>query len=325
MYLSSTGFCECTHVTPYSRHDVLRILHIHPRQLGAWERAGLISPKAAYTFQDLVQLRKLRDLRATRLSVASIRASVSAMRAVSGMTNPLLEAGTARDGHRLSFRHSGALMEPIARQFVLDFEADASAPCGYPLKEAEAAQPDRHLPARIQSMFTEAVRAEESTRTAEAIGLYTQILALDAHHAPSCINLGTILYNQRQYQRAEQFYRRATETDPSYALAWFDLGNVLDELQRLSEAIDAYSAAIRLVPGYADAHYNLALAFERRNERRKALRHWTAYLKLDPIGHWASHARSQRRRILDRETLTIVHRSPNASMPVRPPKRPLLA
>ena len=298
-------------MTPYSRHDVLRILRIHARQLRAWERAGLMAPKDVYTFQDLVQLRKLRDLRAMRFSVASIRASVHAMRAVSDMTDPLLEAGTARDGHRLSFRHSGALMEPIARQFVFDFDADCSPDGERSMKKVEpsAGQPDHNVRSHIQSMFAEAVHAEEGARTEDALALYARILALDPQHPPSCINLGTIYYNQRQHQRAEQFYRRATESDPGYALAFFDLGNVLDELQRLPEAIEAYRTAIRLVPGYADAHYNLALAFERRNERRKALRHWTAYLKLDPVGPWASHARGQRRRILDRESLAIVHRS----------------
>ncbi len=111
-------------MTRYSRQDVLRILHIHAKQLRAWERASLFPIGDSYSFQDLVQLRKLRDLRATRLSASSIRASIVAMRGVSGMTNPLLEAGTVCDGSRLAWRHSGATVEPIARQFVFDFEPD---------------------------------------------------------------------------------------------------------------------------------------------------------------------------------------------------------
>ncbi len=150
---------------------------------------------------------------------------------------------------------------------------------------------------------------EECARIKEAAEIYEQILKMDAEHAPANINLGTICYNQRQFHRAEQLYRKATEADPGYALAYFDLGNVLDEIQRLPEAILAYREAIRLVPKYADAHYNLALAYERTGERRKALRHWTAYLKLDSIGPWANHARGQARKILEREKLTIVHRS----------------
>jgi tetratricopeptide (TPR) repeat protein len=91
-------------------------------------------------------------------------------------------------------------------------------------------------------------------------------------------------------------------------LAFFDLGNVLDELQRLPEAIAAYTTAIALVPHYGDAHYNVALAYERTGDRRAALRHWTTYIKLDPIGPWSNHARIQARKILEREKLAIVHR-----------------
>ncbi|MFZ0661840.1 MAG: tetratricopeptide repeat protein [Acidobacteriaceae bacterium] len=285
----------------------MRILRIHARQLQAWERAGLVASVENYGFEDLVQLRKLRDLSATRLSAASIRASVSAMRAVSGMANPLLEAGAARRGSRLVFRHSGLVMEPIAKQFVFDFE---------PQQEPASVECFRLSPTQkdtwVSDGFMEAVHCEEESRVPEAIILYESILAREPHHAPSAINLGTIFYNQGDFPRAEKMYRQAVEADPNYALAFFDLGNVLDELQRLPEAVEAYRTATRLVPRYADAHYNLALAWERLNERRKALRHWEIYLKLDPAGPWASHARDQAKRILEQEKLAIVYRAAKA-------------
>ena len=293
----------------YSRQDVLRILRISSRQLSAWERAGLIAIASEYNFQDLGQIRKLRDLRASRISASSIRASLTAMKAVSGMANPLLEAGVALRGPRLVFRHSGAAMDPIAKQFEFDFEA------GGPRRAAvdDAAQTAAQKQNRIGALFIEAVRFEEQAKLAEAAALYEQTLSL-GEHAPAAINLGTILYNQRQYLRAEELYRRATLASPDYALAWFDLGNALDELQRLPEAIEAYRTAVRLVPTYADAHYNLALAFERSNERRRALRHWMAYVKLDPIGPWSNHARLQVRKILDREELSVVWRRPRTAV-----------
>jgi tetratricopeptide (TPR) repeat protein len=295
-------------VTHYSRQDALRILRIRLKQLIAWERSGLIAPSEVYSFQDLVQLRKLRDLRAMRVPMANIRASIHAMRQVSGVANPLLEAGAVRNGTRLAFRMSGAMMEPIARQFVFDFDSPHSSQ----LAEVSAAAGHQAArDARAQSLFFEAVRLEERGKTQEAIGYYQTILVLDPHHAPACINLGTIQYNQRQFLEAEKLYRRATVADPHYALAFFDLGNVLDELQRLPEAIAAYSTAIRLIPHYGDAHYNVALAYERTGERRAALRHWTTYIKLDPVGPWSNHARMQARKILEREKLSIVHRSPS--------------
>ncbi len=293
--------------TQYSRIDVIRILRIRVKQLSAWERAGLIQQSESYSFQDLVQLRKLRDLRATRLSAANIRASILAMRQVSGVANPLLEAGAMRSGGRLAFRLSGTMMEPIARQFVFDFDASRHSQL---TEVSSVASHQSARNARVQSMFCEAVRMEEKGKTQEAVEEYEAILAMDADHAPACINLGTIQYNQRRFVEAEKLYRRASVADPQYALAFFDLGNVLDELQRLPEAIEAYCRAIHLLPKYGDAHYNVALAYERIGDRRAALQHWTTYIKLDPVGPWSNHARLQSRKILDREKLSIVHRGP---------------
>ncbi|MGC2545378.1 MAG: MerR family transcriptional regulator, partial [Silvibacterium sp.] len=165
-------------MTRYNRQDVLRILRIRARQLQAWERAGLVASTDSYGFEDLVQLRKLRDLRATRLSSASIRAGVSAMRAVSGMANPLLEASAIRNGSRLVFRHSGAVMEPIAKQFVLDFDGHQQLAKVNCLRFSPA-QKD----AWISETFMEAVRCEEASKTGEAIELYESILGREPRHA----------------------------------------------------------------------------------------------------------------------------------------------
>jgi tetratricopeptide (TPR) repeat protein len=161
----------------------------------------------------------------------------------------------------------------------------------------------------VQEMFLRAVQMEERAATIPAaVELYDAILAMQPSHAPTLINMGTIHYNMRKYEAAEQFYRQATMADPDYALAFFDLGNVLDEMQRLDEATESYQKAVALVPQYADAHYNLALAYERQGQRRRALRHWLAYARLDPVGPWANHAKEQARKILNTERLSIVSR-----------------
>ncbi len=109
-------------MTSYSRQDVLRILQISTHQLQGWERAGLIPQQQSYTFQDLGQLRTLRILREDDVPAASIRDSILAMKAVAGMANPLLEACLVRTGTRLAFRHHGAMVDPIRRQLLFDFE-----------------------------------------------------------------------------------------------------------------------------------------------------------------------------------------------------------
>ena len=77
----------------YQRAHVLRILRITARQLAGWEKAGLIPVTDSYSFFDLLQLRKLHELRSKRVRPAVIRESLQAMmQQVAGMENPLLEA-----------------------------------------------------------------------------------------------------------------------------------------------------------------------------------------------------------------------------------------
>jgi len=298
-------------VTSYSRQDVLRILQIGSRQLQGWERAGIIPQQQSYSFQDLGQLRILRALREEDVTVASIRHSIVAMKAVAGMANPLREASLVRTGTRLAFRHRGAMVDPIRRQLLFDFER-AEQQMSKPSASSEPA-PLRRLavgaPRSVQEIFLKAVQAEEAGEKIRAIKLYQEIMELDPSFAPAWINLGTIHFHLREFGWAEQLYRRATEIDPTYVLAFFDLGNVLDELQRPDESITAYRRAVALAPGYADAHYNLALAHERKGEARAALRHWQAYARMDKSGPWADHARGQIRKLLDREKITIAWRS----------------
>ena len=279
------------------------MLRITPRQLAGWERAGLIAISENYSFYDLLQLKKLSELRSKKVRPAMIRASLDAMqRQVSGMENPLLEAGVFSRGSRLTFRHGGRELDPLAGQFLLSFDRPK-------IVEARTAQP--RVAQTASELFVAAVAMEENpARQQEALATYKRVLEVDPKHAAACINLGTIYYNQQNYREAENHYRRAVEIDPRYALAFFDLGNVLDETGRLSEAVDAYRSAIAIAPNYADAHYNLALAYERLRKPRKALTHWRAYVRMDPVGAWSNYARGQMQKILENEKLRIVWRKP---------------
>ena len=270
-----------------------------------WQKAGLVAAADSYSFVDLLQMKKIRDLRAKRVRSPVIRESLQAMlKQVAGMENPLLEAGTFSTGTRVAFRHEGHALEPTSGQFVMDFSPS-----------------DRVVPANVKSMrtaqtaseyFARGVALEEDPRSqSEAIAAYRKVLDLDPGHAAAYINLGTLYYNRQDYAKAESHYRRAVEVDPRYALAYFDLGNVLDETGRVADAINAYKTALQLAPTYADAHYNLALAYEKTRQSRAALQHWRAYVRLDSSGPWATHAKNQIRRILDNEGLKVVYKKKN--------------
>lgn len=296
-----------TNVYRYSRPDLLRILRLTARQLGSWEKAGLVGAAESYSFFDLLQIKKVRDLCAKKVRPAVIRQSLEAMqKQVAGMENPLLEAGALTNGHRVTFRHQGKLLEPIAGQFVFDFSTDqkvvVSSTRVVPMRQPPA-DPD------LADLFSRGIALEEDPQThSEAIATYLRVIEREPTHAAAHINVGTLYYNRQEYGLAEKHYRAAIESDPRYALAYFDLGNVLDETGRVQEAIQTYKIALQLAPTYADAHYNLALAFEKIKQPRKALSHWRCYIKLDTSSPWAIHARNQIQRILQGEGLKVVFR-----------------
>ena len=297
----------------YSRTDLLRILRLSARQLANWERAGLVAASENYSFFDLLQIKKVRDLCARKVRPAVIRQSLEAMqKQVAGMENPLLEAGAYSAGHRVAFRHDGKLLEPIAGQFMLDFAPEQRVVT--PSSRPSLVQRPELVATNVAELFARGIALEEdpSTQT-EAIHAYQKVLEMEPEHAAAHINLGTLYYNRQDYGLAEKHYRRAIEIDPRYALAYFDLGNVLDETGRVGEAIQTYKAALQLAPTYADAHYNLALAYEKIKEPRKALKHWRSYIKLDATGPWSIHARNQIQRILQADGLKLVHRSERSS------------
>jgi len=300
-------------MTSFARTDVLRILHITPRQLAGWQRAGLAPISETFSFADLLQIKQVRDLCAKRVRPAMIRESLAAMqRQVAGMENPLREASAFSLGHRVAFRHKGQVVEPVAGQYVMEFSpAGEVVTATVPSKDPGKVKPIGNNDS-VNELFARGVSLEEHPSTHdEAIRIYLQVLELEPRHAAAHINLGTLYYNRQDFASAEKHYRLALEADPRYALAYFDLGNVLDETGRFADAVAAYKTAIQLAPTYADAHYNLALAYERLREPRRALRHWATYVKLDRSGAWSVHARKQIARILEGDRLKLVFKRGN--------------
>jgi tetratricopeptide (TPR) repeat protein len=282
-------------------------LRLTARQLAAWEKAELVAAAESYSFFDLLQIKKVRDLCARKVRPAVIRESLAAMqKQAAGMENPLLEAGSFNAGRKVAFRHEGKVFEPIAGQFMFDFAPRDNVIT----RNSIAVVAPAPEPKDVSELFARGIALEEDPTTqTQAIAVYQAVLEQDPEHAAANINLGTLYYNRQDYALAEKHYRVAIGIDPRYALAYFDLGNVLDETGRVMDAIQAYNTALQLAPTYGDAHYNVALAYEKIKQPRKALQHWRAYVKLDTVGPWAVHARNQIKRILQADGLRLVRAS----------------
>jgi tetratricopeptide (TPR) repeat protein len=280
-----------------SREDALRRVGVSERQLRSWEKQELIRPAARYGIDELKALRTLAKLREARVPPAKIRRAVDAVRRrLRDVSDPLAELRVYSDGRRLRVQVGGVGMEPESGQLLLDLDgAEIRRLVSLPSRRREdhgAALKRKQREAEI--WFQKGVDLEQANASPEqAIEAYRIAIDLDPQLAAALVNLGTIYFTARDWEKAERYYRRAIEANPTYPLAHFNMGNLFDERGDRINAHRHYQTAIQLEPGYADAHYNLALLFQSSGQVMKAVQHWRSYLKLDPVGTWAEIARRE--------------------------------
>ena len=83
--------------------------------------------------------------------------------------------------------------------------------------------------------------------------------------AISHYNLGTALYQKKEFEKAADEFRRSLDaTDPIYrAQGYYNLGNAQAQLNDIEGAIRSYKSALRLSPTDLDAKHNLELVLEK--------------------------------------------------------------
>jgi tetratricopeptide (TPR) repeat protein len=279
-----------------SREEVLDKLELTERQVKCWEEAGFVRPLEAYSFREVTALRTLANMKAARVPSARIRKALQAIREkLEGVDDPLTQVRVYLEGKRIRVQVGEQRMVPESGQFLLDLEGNSTermvALAPRPQEDAAA---KRRKVEDAERWFLRGVEYEQTgAPIQEAIDAYTIAVSLDPDLAAALVNLGTIYFTSRDWNRAEKFYQRAIDANPKYPLAFFNMANLHDELGRRDRALHHYLLAIRLDSRYADAHYNIALLYQNTGEAMKAIRHWRQYLKLDPASSWADVARRQ--------------------------------
>lgn len=278
----------------YSRAETRRLLKITERQLKSWEHQKLLPVSETYGFKELLALRTILKLRASRLASAQIRRALTALvDKLRHIHDPLSQLKIYADGKRIRVEIDGRAMDAESGQLLLNFDA-VELKRLLEFRKPEKVNTEQAQRASAEHWFHRGLELEQTgAPLPEVIEAYQKAVELDPTSAGALVNLGTIQFNARNWKEAERYYIEALKADPQYALAHFDLANLYDERGDRLQALEHYQAALEIAPTYADAHYNLALLYQGSNQMMKALRHWTEYLKLDPSSHWSSIARRE--------------------------------
>ena len=276
----------------YSREAVRRVVGVSEKRLKSWESAGLIAHSEDFSFKDLIALRALHQLVENKIPPRQIKRAIDSLKTkLTGIEKPLSELRIVSNGRTIEVQVSGQKMEAISGQLLFDFESRELGNVQAFLRKPELQPP---AGAEAEQWFQRGLALEETGAPPDqALQAYRKAVELNPNAAGALVNLGTIAFRAHRLREATSYYERAIEADPRYPLAHFNLGNVFDEMGQLESARVQYELALHLNPAYADAHFNLALVAERNSDHMRALKHWKAYLKLDPSGSWADQARKQ--------------------------------
>ena len=167
--------------------------------------------------------------------------------------------------------------------------------------------------ATAQKICEEGMVAEGEGNTDAAIERYRCALEYDPVCVGALINLGTLMYQRKDFAAAEMCYREAVGADPHHALAWFDLG-VIEEERSSEAAMRCYRRALEYDSSRTDAHFNLAQLHEKMGQWRAAAVHYSEYLAhTDDPQVWRDLAK-HRLEMVRKHDLRLVKKAPEGAV-----------
>ncbi|HET9664936.1 MAG TPA: tetratricopeptide repeat protein [Burkholderiales bacterium] len=264
----------------YGVRDVERLLRLPRSTIRALMDAGFVSPTRGprnawlFSFRDLIVLRTAQALAAADVPRKRITRSVKELRRHLPDSMPLSGLSICAVGGRVVVKEGARRWHAESGQYLLAFEGDPEAGSLSVMERTDTAP---HADA--EAWFEQGLRLEGRDAVAAAAA-YEKAIAAQPARIDARINLGRLLHEAGQLQRAERIYREAIACGGSDAVLFYNLGVLLEDMARKAEALEAYQSALRSDPRFSDCHYNLALLCNALGKPKEAIRHMAQYRKL---------------------------------------------
>lgn len=136
------------------------------------------------------------------------------------------------------------------------------------------------IPERRQALSLPKAPALAMLMLCFCTGLQTQ-----AQEANKTVREGNRLYQDKEYDKAADQYRKALEQQPGLAAAKYNLGHALYKAGKKEEAIAAYKDAMEALPNATDqsnAWYNQGVAWQNMQKLKECISAYKESLRLDP-------------------------------------------
>jgi tetratricopeptide (TPR) repeat protein len=133
------------------------------------------------------------------------------------------------------------------------------------------------------------VLAHQTGNTEMAIELLRKSIAADGKDMRVANHLGQVYANGKQWTEAAEYFRIASQLNPTSADPINNLGNVMRQTGQTEEALKLYRSAIAIDPTSPEGHYNLGKLLREKRAFDDALRSFRQAARLDPANYRASY------------------------------------
>jgi tetratricopeptide (TPR) repeat protein len=106
----------------------------------------------------------------------------------------------------------------------------------------------------------------------KAEGYYRQSIEKNKENVKAAFNLGDALYEQKKYEEAAKVFEslgKAAKTKELQSSAYYNAGNAWMAQKKYKEAIDQYKSSLRVNPTDTDARYNLVYAMQKEKDKKE--------------------------------------------------------
>jgi tetratricopeptide (TPR) repeat protein len=155
----------------------------------------------------------------------------------------------------------------------------------------------------VRLIRLDAVELMQQGKWAEAKPIFERALEVDPRDVESLRGMGLILLREeKQPDRAADYFRRAVEAAPGSVQDWSNLGAAHLEARRFEDAREALERAVELAPRDPRALFNLATCLERLDRDARAAETWRRFIEVADerpgyqaqVGHAARRLRALR-------------------------------
>ncbi len=253
---------------------IARLGIVHPTRNG---KSGYV-----FSFQDVVVLRQIGNMRREGISLAKILKGMQSLANRLDAHQPLSSVRVRANGSHVVVQEHEEIWSPETGQHHLNFDEQVevldaeiqSFPKPEKRSSFEQLLKDRTLTS--EDWFNIGMELERND-TEQACAAYRQAIVLDSQNADAYINLGRLLQINDKLRDAKRLYEKVLQFSPDSELASYNLGTVYHTFDEFDLAIKFYKRA----PNMALSHHNLAQIFEQTGDELSARRHFKRSLELE--------------------------------------------